>query len=285
VETINGFLFVVCDGIGGHAGGETASSIAVNNMVYFFTKEKYTDLRYALTDAIIFTNQQILNAAADNQDLKGMGTTICVLLIREEQVWFAHVGDSRIYLFNHQQKQLHRLTKDHSIVQTLLDKGEITDAEAETHPQRNRILRALGVKSEIHPTVCNMPLLPANGDTVLLCTDGLTCMVCDEVLEHILQQNIPLQEKGNQMILTANQAGGVDNITLQLVKMSNSPHKQSVFESKNAVHPETIINETNENEPREKKKRKNLRKIILIILGIVLLAGGAFFIINNVLNK
>jgi serine/threonine protein phosphatase PrpC len=281
LETINGYLFVVCDGIGGHVGGATASSIAVTSMVNFFSKEKYSNLKEALTDAIVFSNREILNVVAEKPELKGMGTTICVALINDDKVWFAHVGDSRIYLYNNQMQQLHRLTKDHSVVQALVDKGEITDAEAETHPQRNRILKALGIKNEIHPDVCNMPLLPANGDIILLCTDGLTSMVSDNVLQHVLKQDLPLQEKGKRLRHLANEAGGNDNITLQLMKISNCPHKQSVFESKNDTSCEqnVIENDNSENVKFEKKNRRKLRNLILLT-GIILLALGALIIIK-----
>jgi len=298
-ETINGFLFVVCDGMGGHVAGAKASSIAVNNIVEFFSKEKYTNIKQALEDAITSANLQILYAVAENSELKGMGTTVCVVLVNDAQVWFAHVGDSRIYLYNNQQQRLYRLTKDHSIVQSLVDSGEITEAEAEKHPQRNRILKALGMKSVLQATVCDMPLLPVTGDVILLCTDGLTCMVSDATLLQILKENTTIQEKGEQMLSLAIKAGGIDNVTLQLVQVSNSPHQQSVFESKNVPPREPVVNENEkaemvnndnekndnenkENVPIEKKKRKK-SWIIFLILGLVLIAVGAFLVKNYLL--
>jgi protein phosphatase len=291
-ETINGFLFVVCDGMGGHVGGAKASSIAVNSIVDFFSKEKYTNFKKALTDAITYANLEILYKVAENPELTGMGTTACIVLINDDQVWFAHVGDSRIYLYSNQKQQLYRLTKDHSIVQTLVDTGEITEADAERHPQRHRILKALGMKSVLQATVCEMPLLPANDDIILLCTDGLSCMVNDTVLQHTLEQNLSLQEKGDQMLKLAKQEGGIDNITIQLVNVSNSTHTISIFESKNNSSLLPIVNENikNENIENENVKNENIENvcpkkkigkklwIIFLILGIVLLALGAFFV-------
>ena len=281
LQTINGFLFVVCDGIGGHVGGATASTVAVNSTVDFFNKEKYKNLKQALIDSIVYSNRKILDVVAEKPELKGMGTTICILLIHEDKVWFAHVGDSRIYLFNSCEQKLHRLTKDHSVVQALVDKGEILESEAESHPQRNRILRALGIKQEVHPDVTNSPLLPATGDIFLLCTDGLSCMVNDETLQQILTTNISLQEKGTSMLHLANQSGGVDNITIQLVQISNSPHQQTGCVCNNVEVQDEPAEKTvcNENLP-QKKRTKSKLKPILLISGIVLLALGAFFLLK-----
>jgi len=272
-ETPNGFLFVVCDGMGGYVGAAKASAIAVTGIVEFFTKKKYTILQQALADALIFANNKILSTVAENPELKGMSATACVVLLNKDKVWFSHVGDSRIYLFCHQQKKLHRLTKDHSVVQGLIDEGIITAAEAELHLHKNRILKALGLKSDIQPDVCSMPLLPAKGDIILLCSDGLSGIVSDDIVQYILEQETALQEKGETMLVMAKQEGGTDNITLQLIQISNSPHPVSVFESKNntPAHAEPV--ETEENK-KNRHHRKNLKKIILISAMALLIIGG-----------
>ena len=233
-DTPNGFLFVVCDGMGGHAGGANASTIAVHSIVDFFTKDYHAMIPTALTDSLVLANSRILDAAKEHPELTGMGTTACVVLIRDDQVWLAHIGDSRIYLFCHKKQRLHRLTKDHSVVQSLIDQGLISEVEAEHHSDKNKIYKTLGIKSLIKPDVSTMPVLPAKNDVLLICSDGLSGMVDDEVLQHVLKQQTSLQEKGNNMLSLAKQAGGTDNITLQLIHISNSPHKQSFFESKNA---------------------------------------------------
>jgi hypothetical protein len=145
----------------------------------------------------------------------------------------AHVGDSRIYLYVAKTKQLHRLTKDHSYVQGLIDQGLITDAEAETHPNKNRILKALGIKAELNPDVCKNPVLPAKGDIFLICSDGLSGMVNDANIQGVLACTQNLQHAAAELLEMAKAAGGTDNITLQLVRTGNSPHRKSVFESKN----------------------------------------------------
>lgn len=258
-ETPNGFLFIVCDGMGGHVGGARASAIAVNSIVKFFTKEYYAVVHQALADALLFANRQILGAAAAVPELKGMGTTACVLLLRDGKAWFAHIGDSRIYLYYNKQQQLHRLTKDHSVVQEMVDQDVISEAEAEHHPHKNRLLKTLGVKKEIQPEVCLMPVLPAKGDIFLICSDGLTGMVKDNILRQILEPKTALQEKGKYMLTQANQAGGTDNITLQLIHISNSPHKESVFDSKGTV-----------NNHKKSSKQNMMLAAALVLLSVVL---------------
>lgn len=273
-ETPNGFLFVVCDGMGGHVGGAKASAIAVNSIVNFFTKEYYAVAGQALSDALIFANRQILGVATEQPELKGMGTTACIVLIREDKVWFAHIGDSRIYFFCNKQQQLHRLTKDHSVVQGLVDQGVISEAEAEHHPNKNRILKTLGIKNDVQPEVCKMPVLPTKGDAFLICSDGLSGMVKDDLLQHIMEQKVSLQEKGENMLALAKQAGGTDNITLQLIHVSNSPHTNSVFESKNSHYSGDAAN---------KKYNRNRKPITIIALFAVALSCCIYLIIN-VLN-
>lgn len=272
VATPNGYLFVVCDGMGGHVGGATASKIAVKSIVNYLSKERYTMVQHALSDALNYANDEIINEAEKSPSLKGMGTTACVVLVQDDKIWFAHIGDSRIYFYCKHQQLLHHLTKDHSYVQSLVDKGVITPQEAEHHPNKNRILRTLGITPSIQPDICVMPVLPANGDIVLICSDGLSGMVSDDMLEHILRQNNPLSVKGSDMLKMAKQGGGKDNITLQLVQISNSPHKNSIFESRD--------NQIRENNVRNWKfgNKKNMLIIILaaiiVALSVVMLLTG-----------
>lgn len=270
-ETPNGFLFVVCDGMGGHVGGARASAIAVNSIVNFFTKEYYAVVGQALEDALNFSNSQILAVAAEQPELKGMGTTACIVLLRDDKAYFAHIGDSRIYIYCDKQQQLHRLTKDHSIVQGLVDQGVISEAEAENHPNKNRILKTLGIKNDIQPDICTTPVLPAKDDVFLICSDGLSGMVNDELLQHILEQKVSLQEKGDNMLTFAKQAGGTDNITLQLIHINNSPHANSVFVSKNSHYSAY---------PANKKSKGNKLFIAITALFVVVVICGVLFMLT-----
>jgi len=219
VQTTNEIVCVVCDGMGGHNGGEIASKIAVESIINYFEIQKHDDIKLELKNAFDFANQQIIKEANQNQQLQGMGTTACVLLINENGVWIAHVGDSRIYHFVAKKKRLHRLTNDHSLVQVLVNQGIITEKDALNHPNKNRILKALGIKEIIEPDISDKPISFAKSDIFLLCTDGLSNEVSDKTIEKILAKNITLQRKSDSLIHAAKKAGGRDNITFVLVKI------------------------------------------------------------------
>jgi protein phosphatase len=260
-ETPNGTVCVVCDGMGGHAGGQEASRIAVDCIIQHLSRERYADIRLAMRDALDFANMQILGAAAEHPELQGMGTTACVVVFQDDKAWIAHAGDSRIYLFVAKEKRLHRLTRDHSFVQGLVEQGVIYPEEAENHPDKNRILKALGIKEDLNPEIPEQPVLPAKGDIFLICSDGLSGMVADKEIEDILATSPPipqtspptpphkggakysngssLQAKETALMSAAKAAGGTDNITFQLVKISRSPHRKSVFKDLSPALPKT----------------------------------------------
>ena len=231
--TPNGDIFVVCDGMGGHVGGKQASSIAVRSIIEYLKKERYSQPVQALNDALQFANMQILGYANEHPELKGMGTTACIVLLQDSEVYITHVGDSRIYLYLGNEKQLHRITKDHSFVQTLIDTGQITDEQAEHHPDKNRILKALGIKPDLTPSFDKVS--PKNGDVFLICSDGLSGMISDSAIRDVLMKNTSIEQKGETLINLALAAGGPDNITLELIQIANSPHVRSVFRSYNPV--------------------------------------------------
>jgi serine/threonine protein phosphatase PrpC len=281
----NGKLYVVCDGMGGHAGGATASKLGVDSIANYFQQAKYPDVKLALANALEYANLQIIDAANEMPSLKGMGTTACVLLIQGDEAWIAHCGDSRIYLYSAEQQWLHRITKDHSYVQGLVDQGLITDAEAETHPNKNRILKALGIKAGCKPTVCEQPILPANGDTFLICSDGLSGMVNDEQLQYVLQQEGTILNKGQMMIQLALQAGGLDNITTQLIKISDSPHAHSVFVSQNPKERLTPKIPPTPLPTGGKKSPKLMLKIMIPVVIVLLIACGSMWILSSPPSK
>lgn len=258
--TPNGDVFVVCDGMGGHVGGKQASSIAVKSIIDYLKKERYPQPVQALNDALQFANMQILGYANEHPELKGMGTTACIVLLQDSEAYIAHVGDSRIYLYLGKEKQLHRITKDHSFVQTLVDAGQITDEEAEHHPNKNRILKALGIKPDLAPSFDRVR--PKNGDVFLICSDGLSGMVPDSMMRDVLMQNTSIEYKGETLINLALDAGGLDNITLELIQIANSPHAKSVFRSYNPT--------------RQKEKHSNdftKPALICIIVLFIMLFG------------
>jgi serine/threonine protein phosphatase PrpC len=224
--TPNGHLFVVCDGMGGHVGGAQASTIAVNSIIEYFQREVYDNLIQAIDHALSFANEQIYASALNNTSLKGMGTTAVVLLVRGEECFIGHVGDSRIYLRSN--GKLNRITKDHSFVQTLVDSGVIDDEDAENHPNKNQILQALGIAPSVKATISQSPILPKSGDMFLLCSDGLNGMVKDRDIERIMQED-NLMVTSENLITAALNGGGHDNITASLVLIEESAHTSSRF--------------------------------------------------------
>jgi len=225
-QTPNGHVFVVCDGMGGHVGGATASQIAVSSVLEYFLKEKHENLIQALDRALVFANEQVYARAVNDPSLKGMGTTALVLIVRGDECYIGHVGDSRIYLKS--DGKLNRLTKDHSFVQTLVDSGVISDEDAESHPNKNQILKALGISPNLEPTICQSPISPKQGDVFMLCSDGMNGMVNDRSMEMMIDFD-DLGRSSNTLIQAALDAGGHDNVTVTLVGISESPHLKSNF--------------------------------------------------------
>jgi serine/threonine protein phosphatase PrpC len=226
-ESINGHVFVVCDGMGGAAGGATASRLAVEN-IRAYLENHYFDLpEDALKASIEFANSVVFKKSKENADLSGMGTTIVMIIIRYDKVYYAHVGDSRIYIFSG--GKAYRLTRDHSYVQELVDKGTITEEEAAVHPDRNIITRVLGIQQDVEVEIDQSAAMPSNGDIIMLCSDGLTGMVSEADMENIMGENISIQHKCMKLTQLANQNGGVDNITVQLILFYNVANKKSKF--------------------------------------------------------
>lgn len=221
--TCNGLVAVVCDGMGGHVGGATASKIAVNTILDNLRTNYYEDLRIAIGESIDKANAAILSEAQAHPELTGMGSTCVLLIVRDGKVYYGHVGDSRIYLVR--SHKIVQLTKDHSFVQILVDSGEITKEQAEHHPRKNEITNALGLKGMKPATVCEDALIPEAGDCYLLCSDGLSGMVDDRSICKVVsrQGEMRAQARVDRLVELANENGGVDNITAQLVEFSANP--------------------------------------------------------------
>lgn len=229
-QTPNGHLFVLCDGMGGHQAGEKASQLAVETLREFFNKKFYSNAQEALWQAIVEANQVIYTTSEKFSEYAGMGTTLVAVLIRDNQVFYAHVGDSRLYYFEQATQTLHRITKDHSFVQELVDRGVIKDEDAEKHPRKNEILRALGIHQEVIPEVGILPILPADNDLLLLCSDGLNAMISDfQIGEIITDKNLTILQRTQKLIEKANEAGGTDNITVQLIRFYAQQRSQATL--------------------------------------------------------
>ena len=223
----NGTLLIVCDGMGGHVGGAAASQMAVHSIKEHFAREYHDNPYVAISEAIQFANEQIYARAQAEPELRGMGTTCTLALFRGDNIYLGHVGDSRIYLTS--DDKLHRLTKDHSFVQTLVDQGIITDAESETHARKNELTQALGIKPQVSPTVPESPVQMKAGDKLMLCSDGLCGLVNDPTMQEVLAQSDSIENKAAHLIELAKNAGGTDNITVTLAEVEQSAIVRTVF--------------------------------------------------------
>ena len=224
IRTTKGFLAIVADGMGGHAAGEIASQLAVETVAktYYQREESPEEsLFFALTKA----NRAIWQTASKNTRYRGMGTTCTTIVVCEGQLFLAHVGDSRAYVLKN--GQLLQLSNDHTYVQSLVDQGIITVAEAEKHPERNVLTRAMGTHNKVEIDVQALPQLFENDDRLLLCTDGLYDYLNNDEIAQLLM--IPLlNEAAHQLVELAKQRGGHDNITILLVERMNAESFQSV---------------------------------------------------------
>jgi PPM family protein phosphatase len=213
--SIENGVYVVCDGMGGAAAGEIASSIAVEEMLRLFSSRAEEALMPSIAEeAITAANKAVFTRAQRNENLSGMGTTLVGLVVRERNVWVLNIGDSRCYRLR--ERRLEQLTLDHSLVEEQVRLGRMTAAEALRSPLKNVITRAVGTQS--HVTADVLELKVEAGDLFLLCSDGLTRELPDSTIESILSVESPLQELCTRLVNSAKKAGGHDNITCILVR-------------------------------------------------------------------
>ena len=212
-------LYLVADGMGGCNAGEVASSSAIEAFLAHFWKE----MKHATTDdmldmmagAMTAANKEVYTKSNSEREFAEMGTTMVAAAIREDKVYVAHVGDSRAYIFR--KREMIPLTTDHSYVMELVRMGNITKEEAATHPKRNVITRAIGIKNTVEADTVIRPL--QKNDIVLLCTDGLCGLLKDEEMAKILNKRTDLEKKAELLVEEANKKGGFDNISLILVQI------------------------------------------------------------------
>ena len=200
---------IVADGMGGHQKGEVASALAVEIISDFIS-----DKKCSVVQAIDASNKEIYKKSQKKEFL-GMGTTVVMCLMENDKAIFANVGDSRGYMFS--QGKLEQVTKDHSLVQKLIDDGEITEAEAEKREDKSVILRAVGADKDVTVDVFEKDVV--SGDVIMLCSDGLSNSVKNDEIALILNGEDSLQKKAERLVETANKNGGYDNITVVLLKI------------------------------------------------------------------
>ena len=212
-------LFVVADGMGGHAGGDVASSIATKRIIE--ADQHYAsaqDAEFALQAALIGANAQLAETVFEHAELTGMGTTVSAIVVLENEVAIAHIGDSRIYLLR--DNELSQITIDHTFVQRLVDSGRITEAEAMVHPRRSVLMRVLG-DVEASPEIDTSILATIAGDRWLLCSDGLTGVVSHTAMASALASGANAQDVADLLVKESLDGGAPDNVTVVIVDVGD----------------------------------------------------------------
>ena len=286
-------LFAVADGMGGAQAGEVASRLAAAAFREYHDADRLEPAERV--EAIIQeANRRIYERARTDSEASGMGTTVTAAILTNGRVSIGHVGDSRAYRIRN--GELEQLTEDHSLVADLMRSGRLTPEEADAHPQRSVITRALGTDAEVDVDTVTVDVEP--GDLFLLCSDGLTTMVPEEDILRIAQEADDLNEAARTLVRAANSGGGEDNITVVLFKVEGD---EATEETLVAAQPETVEEpeEPNEledtltdmppvqkaepavQEPRPRRRRSHWgRRILWGALGVAFVAlilGGALF--------
>lgn len=208
-------LYIVADGMGGHKAGDFASSYAVQKLVEAVGRSADTRPALILQKAIRYANYRLYEKSKESDEYRGMGTTLVALTICEEGALAVNIGDSRLYGIT--REGIRQISEDHSLVQELVRKGELSPSQARFHPDKNIITRALGIQEETEMDL--FPLHVEKGDRYLLCSDGLSNMVEDAEICSIVQQKKALYDIGGELVDRANANGGLDNIAVVLVEI------------------------------------------------------------------
>src|SRR6056297_122432 len=213
--------FILADGMGGHKGGEIASYTAVSaahELLKNFNAEGIHQLEDKLAEAFNAANQAVYKKSLSTDSLSGMGTTMIVSYLYSDKLVIAHAGDSRAYLFS--SGKLLRLTKDHSLVQEMAENGKLDSSQAQKHPKRNIITKAVGTQDSIKPDISVKTLKVGILTDLIMCTDGLTDYVTDKEIENICREFGALDGSINEMLSLALKRGGFDNISIIAVRLN-----------------------------------------------------------------
>jgi len=271
-------LFAVADGMGGHQAGEVASATALEALRAAVTSGE------GIRDAVTSANDAVYEKSTTDDRLRGMGTTLTAgTLAAGDTLLLGHVGDSRAYVLR--DHQLERLTTDHSLVEELIQAGELTEAQAEHDPRRSMITRALGIEPSVDVDL--YPVQVHDGDRLLLCSDGLTGMVGEDEIEAVLTEEHDPTQAARRLIDEANSAGGIDNITVLIVDLVDAERQTAAVpivtddqpapaETPAEQPPEEAPEEPPAPRPRRTRGRRRLRRVLLWALPVVVVLGVAF---------
>ena len=210
-------VYVLCDGMGGHRAGEVASEKAAKDITETMVdlmNEDDGSLFVKIASSVSHANNLVYSMSLKEPLYSGMGTTCEICAISPDGAHIGHIGDSRVYIFA--EKGLYQVTKDHSLVEEMIDQGRLTREEAATYEQRSYITRALGTQPTVQADTYLVAFRP--GDIILMCSDGLTNMVAEIDIAYVLSEKTSLEEKAKRLVDMANDNGGQDNITVILIK-------------------------------------------------------------------
>lgn len=274
-------LFILADGMGGHASGQVASRLATEHIVEFMTErcrqpgfqwpypvhEGATFEEAAISNAIQFANERTFIESMKDSRLEGMGTTICAIVGAGDRLVLAHVGDSRIYRYRH--GTVEQVTRDHSLLNHYLDTGTITPEEAKDFKNKNVIIRAVGLKDYVDPEV--QVVEKEDGDVYLVCSDGLSDLVDEWVMKNCFEaEGDDLEAIAHRLIRLANQAGGKDNITVVLVQLVDSVEDEVTDPLGIPAHRDespTYTEEDGEPQPEEEDDHSTARHPVVAMPG------------------
>ena len=267
-------LGAVIDGVGGYAGGERAAAVA-KNAIEQYMQTPSGDTLTMLREAVVYANNRIANERTDNEQLREMCCVLTAVVAdaAAQRIYFVHVGDTRLYRFRDQ--KLQKLTRDHSLVGVQEDAGELSEQDAMKHPHRNQILREVGstmhrLNDDDFLDYGTDALVP--GDLLLLCSDGLTDMLTSEEISAILTDTVSLCEATDQLINSANNAGGADNITVILLHCAPANLLQPPIDSSPVVSNEMPVTRKKAVTPKRTTRDKTLLPGV-VLLGLLAVAG------------
>jgi len=294
-QTKIGHIFIVCDGMGGHTSGEIASRLAVTSLKDYIQDNSESSLstKQLLIEAIENANQTIIDKTFEIPEYKGMGTTCVMLAIKSGVVYYINIGDSRIYMIRN--GIIYQLTKDQTFVQTLVDQGHISYEDADIHPRKNELIQALGINEKIVPEVNEVGLRIYKGDKFILCSDGLSGMITDSMINDIVNSNDPVLAS-DLLVRAANDNGGTDNITVQVISivegdelpedLKNTPPtgalNKNSFSIKNKAENGRTTRQISDYQLQQSDNKGNRKTgLILIILILLVIFISSYFLFFN----
>lgn len=207
-------LYIVADGMGGHNAGEVASSLAIDFFIKFINNYKGNmTIETALLQGAKTANREVYTLSVENVTQSGMGTTFTVCVVDNERLYFAHIGDSRLYLVS--KSGIAQISEDHTFVNEMFKSGELTQSQAQNHPRRNMLTRALGTEDDTEVDIGCMAI--SEEQSILICSDGLTNMLSDKEIFKLMNEETDNSVRISKLIETANNNGGFDNISVIII--------------------------------------------------------------------